>query len=89
MSLRYKRQSEDNAQWLQVPQCPPAHDPHPPPVPCTWWLSPLPPRLTAEKREMALLVLLLPQSAQGAGESALLIGRSWLNFFWQLPQTYS
>jgi hypothetical protein len=43
----------------------------------------------AEKREMARVVLLLPQAAQGAGKSALLMGRSWLNFFWQLPHTYS
>jgi len=43
----------------------------------------------AEKSEMARVVWLLPHAAQEAGESALLMGRSWLNFFWQSPQTYS
>ncbi|MGD9047459.1 MAG: hypothetical protein PVF77_05365 [Anaerolineae bacterium] len=67
----------------------PAQEPHPPPAPLTARVSPLPPLLIAENREMARDVRLLPQRVHGAAESALLIGRSISKVDWQSAQLYS
>jgi hypothetical protein len=59
------------------------------PVPLTLRVSPLLPLLMAENSEMALHVSALPQWAQGAGASALLMGRSFSKTVRHSVQRYS
>jgi hypothetical protein len=77
------------AQWLQVPQWPPPHEPQPPLVPLTRSVAPPLDLLMAEKSDSAREVALEPHAVHAMGRSAWLIERSFEKSVWHSAHRYS